>query len=106
MSLSSSLPRTVHSPQLPFGESFEAQSLSWTVTCGLTLGSLIQNVGWDFPGSPVVKDSVLPMQGLGFDPWLGTKIPHVVQCSQKIKIKFFLTYECFGGERSRTFGDS
>lgn len=87
MSLSLSLPRTVHSPQPPFGESFESQSLSWT--CGLALGSPVQNVGWDFPGSPVVKDSVLPMQGLGFDLWLGTKIPHVVQCSQKIKKKFF-----------------
>ena len=106
VSLSLSLPRTVHSPQSPFGESFEAQSLSWTVTSGLALGSPIQNAGWNFPGGPVVKDSMLPVQDLGLDPLLGTKIPHVVQCSQKIKKKKSLTYECFRGERSRTFGDS
>ena len=26
-------------------------------------------------------------RGHGFDPWLGTKIPHAVQHSQKIKLK-------------------
>ena len=82
--LSLSLPRTVHSLQPPSGESLEAQSLSWTVACGLALGSLIQNVGWDFPGGPGGKDSVLPVQGLGFDLWLGTKIPYAMQCSRKI----------------------
>ena len=28
-----------------------------------------KQVWWDFPSGPVVKN--LPMQGSGFDPWLG-----------------------------------
>ena len=32
-------------------------------------------LNWEFPGSPVVKTLVLPMQGHGFNPWSGDKDP-------------------------------
>ena len=33
--------------------------------------------GLDFPGGPVVRDSVIPMQGAWVRSLVGTKIPHV-----------------------------
>ena len=33
------------------------------------------------------QESVLPLQGHGFDPWSGTKIPHATQHGQKEKRK-------------------
>ena len=42
----------------------------------------------DFPGSPVVKaPHVQCRECVGLIPGRGTKIPHVLQCNQKIKIK-------------------
>ena len=36
----------------------------------------------DCPGGPVVKTPRFHCRGHGFDPWLGTKIPHAVQRGQ------------------------
>ena len=45
-----------------------------------------KNLG-DFPGGPVVKILRFHCRGRGFNPWLGTKIPHTVRRSQKKKQK-------------------
>ena len=42
----------------------------------------------DFSGGSVVKTSCFRCRGHGFDPWLGTKIPHATQHSQNKQTKF------------------
>ena len=44
-------------------------------------------MSWDFPGGPVVKTPPSNAQDEGSVPGRETKIPHAVQCSQKIKVK-------------------
>ena len=41
----------------------------------------------DFPGGPVIKTPHFHCWGHGFNPWWGTKIPHVALCGQKKKKK-------------------
>ena len=42
---------------------------------------------WDFPGGPVVKTPHFQCRDTGSSPDQGTKIPHAVQCGQKLKKK-------------------
>ena len=39
------------------------------------IGSLLEYGLGEFPGGPVVRTLHFHCRGLGFDPWLGTKIP-------------------------------
>ena len=41
----------------------------------------------DSPGGPVVKILSSQCRVRGFDPWLGTEIPHAAQMRPKIKNK-------------------
>ena len=42
----------------------------------------LQERGGDFPGSPVVKDSAIPLQGTQVSiPGWGTKIPRPISCT-------------------------
>ena len=41
----------------------------------------------DFPGVPVVKILCFQCRGCGFDPWLGTMIPHGAWHGQRAKKK-------------------
>ena len=42
-----------------------------------------------FTGGAAVKTPCFQCRGWSFHPWLGIKIPHAMQCSQKIKYIFF-----------------
>lgn len=53
-------------------------------------------VSQSFPGGPGVKAAALPLEGLGFNPWLGTKILHAMWCNKnkiKLKKKMFISWE-------------
>ena len=41
----------------------------------------------DFPGGPVVKAPPSNVGGTGLIPGQGTKVPHAMGCSQKLKRK-------------------
>ena len=43
----------------------------------------LKSLHGDFPGGAVVKNLCFHCRGRGFDPCLGTKILHAVQCGQK-----------------------
>ena len=47
-----------------------------------TIGSL-ETEGRAFPGGPVVKTPRFHCRGCGFNPWVGTKIPHTAGPKEK-----------------------